>query len=153
MSYQASWSFSGTTIDDSKNALIKVSERVNDINTIKKYENQLNEKFQQHIQTHLRRSGLDSNSFDNTFFFKISNNHINFVNTQPLVTNRYEYGYYDSDNVEEDEAYIMETSPRYFIRPAIQDTLNDISHIITEEANKAYMENRRQTYGDEVYEK
>ncbi len=91
------------------------------------------------------RSGIEADNFADVFFAQIKNGSINFVNTAPLVTQRYEYGYYDGSkdtNEEYYEEYMVQTSPKYFIRPAIQETLNDIGNIILEEAKKEYLNNR-----------
>ena len=45
-------------------------------------------------------------------------------------------------NEEYYEEYMIQTSPRYFIRPAIQETLNDIGQILLDEAKKEYVKNR-----------
>jgi len=153
MSYQAKWIVSGTTLDDSANALIKATQPIQDGTFLKKYENRLNKHFQENIRKYLQLSGTEIEHFDDTLFLKIYNNSINFVNTAPLVTQRYEYGYYDNNPDEEyDEGYIIQTSPRYFIRPAMQDSLNEIEELLVQEVNSNYMNNRYQTYGDEIYE-
>lgn len=46
---------------------------------------------------------------------------------------------------------MIETSPRYFIRPAIQQTMQDVGQLMAKEANQTYMRNRRQSNGDDVY--
>jgi hypothetical protein len=76
-----------------------------------------------------------------------------FVNTAPLVTQRYEYGYYlgsNDTNEEYYEEYMIQTSPRYFIRPAIQESLNEVGQLIIHEINEEYMNNRRQINGDDI---
>ena len=42
---------------------------------------------------------------------------------------------------------MIQTSPRYFIRPAIQETLNDIRDVILKDAKKEY--NALKEYRDE----
>ena len=87
------------------------------------------------------------------FFLKISNGNISCANTGPLVTQRYEYGYYlgsNDTNEEYYEEYMIQTSPRYFIRPAIQESMNEVKQLITQEMNKEYMYNRRQVNGDDI---
>ena len=45
---------------------------------------------------------------------------------------------------------MIQTSPRYFIRPAIQESMNEIGKLIIQEANNEYMKNRHQTDGDDI---
>ena len=45
---------------------------------------------------------------------------------------------------------MIQTSPRYFIRPAIQESMNEIAQLMIQEANKEYMNNRRQSNGDDI---
>lgn len=162
MSYQAKWTISGTTLENSADALTKATKAVENSQILKKHQAKLNKHFQENISTNLRRAGLDADNFDDVFFLKIANGSFSFVNTEPLITQRYEYGYYDEHNTknnnsnntnsEEDyyEEYLIETSPRYFIRPAIQESLNEIGNLITHEVTNEYMNNRRQVNGDEI---
>ena len=153
MSYQAKWSVFGTKLEDSAAALSKAVQSVSSTKTLKKYENRLNKSFQENIRTNLRRSGIEADNFDDVFFVKISNGNISFVNTAPLVTQRYEYGYYNGSNDTNEEyyeEYIIQTSPRYFIRPAIQETLDEIGQLIIQETNDEYMKNIRQSNGDDI---
>ena len=162
MSYKAKWTISGTPIENSADALIKATQTIDNSEILEKYQAQLNKHFQENINTNLRRAGLDADSFDDVFFLKIANGSFSFVNTEPLITQRYEYGYSEEDNKknnysnntnsEEDyyEENLIETSPRYFIRPAIQESLNEISDLITHEVTNEYMNNRRQVNGDDI---
>lgn len=154
MSYQAKWTVSGTTLDNSANALSKSIQSITNTNKLKKYENRLNKSFQENIRTNLRRSGMESDNFDDVFSVRINNGNISFINTEPLITQRYEYGYYNGSNDTNEEYYedyMIQTSPRYFIRPAIQETLDEIGQLIVQEVNEEYMKNARQSNGDDVY--
>ena len=153
MSKRASWTVSGTRLEDSANALTKAVQAVTSTKSLKKYENRLNKNFQQNIRNNLRRSGLDADNFDDVFFLKIANGCVNFVNTDPLVTQRYEYGYYNGTNDTNEEyyeEYMIQTSPRYIIRPAIQESLNEIGQLMVNETTNEYMKNRRQSNGDDI---
>lgn len=153
MSYQAKWTVSGTKLDDSADALKKAVQSISSTKNLKKYENRLNKSFQDNIRTNLRRSGMEADNFDDVFFMRIANGQISFINTAPLVTQRYEYGYYNGSNDTNEEyyeEYMVQTSPRYFIRPAIQETLNEIGQLIIQETNDEYMKNRRQSNGDDI---
>lgn len=139
MSFQVEWKTSGTTIDTASNAFIQSAEKA--IINLKKHESTLNKIFKERISTNMRRSGVDADNFSEVFELHIGDHNINFVNTAPLVTQRYEYGYYDGSkdtNEEYYEEYMVQTSPRYFIRPAIQETLNEVGQIILEEAKRQY---------------
>ena len=153
MSYKTSWKVSGTKLEDSATALTTAVNSVTSTKTLKKYESRLNRNFQENIRVNLRRSGLEADNFDDIFFLKISSGKINFVNTDPLVTQRYEYGYYvgsNDTNEEYYEEYMVQTSPRYFIRPAIQESMNEIGQLMIQETNNEYMKNRRQSNGDDI---
>lgn len=153
MNYNASWSVSGTKPEDSAVALSKAVNAVTNTKALQKYESRLNKNFKENIRTNLRRSGLEADNFDDVFFLRISSGKISFINTEPLVTQRYEYGYYNGTNDTNEEyyeEYMIQTSPRYFIRPAIQESLNEIGQLMIQEANKEYMYNRRQSNGDDI---
>lgn len=153
MSYNASWQVSGTKLEDSATALTKAVNAITSTKALKKYESKLNKSFQENIRANLRRSGLEADNFDDVFFLKISSGKISFINTDPLVTQRYEYGYYNGSNDTNEEyyeEYMIQTSPRYFIRPAIQESMNEIGRLIIQEANNEYMKNRRQIDGDDI---
>lgn len=153
MNYNASWLVSGTKLEDSAVALSKAVNAVTSTKALKKYESKLNKNFQENIRTNLRRSGLEADNFDDVFFLRISNGNINFLNTEPLITQRYEYGYYNGTNDTNEEyyeEYMIQTSPRYFIRPAIQESMNEIGQLIIQEVTNEYMNNRRETNGDDI---
>lgn len=154
MSFNASWKVSGTKLDDAANALTTSVKNVTNGKALKKYESRLNQNFKENIRKQMRLSGIDGMNFDEVFFLRISGKNIDFVNTDPLVTQRYEYGYYlgsKDTNEEYYEEFMVETSPRYFIRPAIQETMQEIGQLMIQEANNEYMNNRRQVNGDDVY--
>lgn len=151
MSYKANWTVSGTTIENSTDAFMKAVKKVSNGQALKKYEQKLNKTFKENIQTNMRQAGIGDKHFDDAFFLRIVNNNIVFTNTEPLITQRYEYGYYNNDDEYYDEAYMIETSPRYFIRPAIQQTMQEVGQIMLEEANQEYRKNCRQVNGDDVY--
>lgn len=145
MSFEARWDASGVKINTASKAFIQSAPKA--IVNLSKHEAKINSLFQQHISDNMMRSGIEADNFNDVFAAKIQNGNINFINTEPLITQRYEYGYYDGSkdtNEEYYEEYMVETSPRYFIRPAIQETLNDVGSIILEEAKKEYVNNREE---------
>lgn len=142
MSFQASWETSGTDINTANTAFIKSVQR--SIKNLKKHEDELNKIFKENIYSNMIRVGVDADNFSDVFELKIEDGNINFINTAPLVTQRYEYGYYDGskDTTEEYyEEYMIQTSPKYFIRPSIEETLNDVGRIMLNEAKKEYSNN------------
>lgn len=144
MSFDAKWDMSGVSFNSASNAFIKSAQKAT--SNLKKYESTLNKKFKEHITTNMRRSGMEADNLSDVFSLNINGNSINFVNTEPLITQRYEYGYYNGSNDTNEEyyeEYMIQTSPRYFIRPAIQESLNDIGQVILEDAKKEYLNNRR----------
>ena len=150
MSSQAYWTVTGTKVEDSTDAFMKSVQHVTNGKALKKYENKLNNLFKEHIQTNMRQAGIGDKNFDDLFYLTINHDSVIFTNTDPLITQRYEYGYSSNDEYN-DEGYMIETSPRYFIRPAIQQTMQDVGQLIVKEANQTYMRNRRQSNGDDVY--
>ena len=141
MSFEANWYASGISFDSSANAFIKSAKYATNTKNLKKYESYLNKTFQDNISTNIRRSGIEADNIVDVFSLKIDGRGINFVNTEPLITQRYEYGYYDGSkdtNEEYYEEYMIQTSPRYYIRPAIQETLNDVGNVMLNEAKKEY---------------
>jgi len=142
MSFQASWETSGTDINTASTAFTKSVQR--SIQNLKKHEDELNKIFKENIYSNMIRVGVDADNFSDVFELKIEDGNINFINTAPLVTQRYEYGYYDGskDTTEEYyEEYMIQTSPKYFIRPSIEETLDDVGRIILNEAKKEYGNN------------
>ena len=141
MNFQASWHASGISFESSSNAFIKSAQYISDTRNLKKHEAYFNKIFKENINKNMQRSGMESDNLSDVFELQIHSQGINFINTEPLITQRYEYGYYEGSkdtNEEYYEEYMIQTSPRYFIRPAIQETLNDVGNIMLEEAKKQY---------------
>ena len=139
MSFEAKWEMSGTSLDKAGVNFVNSSTKA--ISNIKKHENKLNQLFKEHIDANMQRVGMNADNFSDVFSLQIDSNSISFINTEPLVTRRYEYGYYNGSNDTNEEyyeEYMIETSPRYFIRPAIQESLNDIGQFLLEEAKREY---------------
>ena len=139
MSFEASWSMSGTSINTASQAFTQSAEKA--IKNLKNHEAELNKRFRQHLSDNIRRSGIEADNLSEVFLLRINGNDINFVNIEPLVTQRYEYGYYNGSkdtNEEYYEEYMIQTSPAYFIRPSIQQSLNDIGQLIINDAKKEY---------------
>lgn len=140
MSINANWHISGTSFDSSANAFVESAKYVTNTQNLKKHESYLNKTFKENINMNMRRSGVEADNISDAFTLTIDDG-INFINTEPLITQRYEYGYYDSSkntNEEYYEEYMIQTSPRYYIRPAIQETLNQVGQIMLEDAKKEY---------------
>lgn len=140
MSINANWTISGIDFNSSTNAFVKSAQYATSTSNLKKYESYLQSVFKDNINTNMRRAGIEADNLSEAFTLTIDNG-INFVNTEPLVTQRYEYGYYDGSkdtNEEYYEEYMIQTSPRYYIRPAIQETLTQVGQIMLEDAKKEY---------------
>jgi hypothetical protein len=155
MSVKTNWTATGVKLEDSIDSFMKSVQHVSNSQVLKKYENRLNKSFKENIRRNLRQAGIGDRQFDEVFFLKITNNGVVFTNTDPLITQRYEYGYYESNKTSSDEyyddSYMIGTSPRYFIRPAMQKTMQEVGELLIQEANQYYMMNRRQSNGDDVY--
>ena len=146
MSFYANWSISGVNFDSSADAFIKSAQHITNPKVLKKHEQYLNKRFKEHLDKNMMRAGMEADNLSDVFAMQINSKGINFVNTEPIVTQRYEYGYYEGSNDTNEEyyeEYILETSPRYFIRPAIQATLKDIGTILLQEAQKEYLQHRQ----------
>lgn len=151
MSFQTSWHISGVSFDSSVNAFIKSAQYASNSKNLKKHEAFLNKTFKENINKYMNLSGIEADNLSDVFLLQINDNGINFVNTEPLITQRYEYGYYEGSkdtNEEYYEEYMIQTSPKYYIRPAIQDTLNSVGQIIINDAKKEY--NHLKEYKDET---
>lgn len=143
MSYEARWDISGVNIDTASKAFVQSASRA--ISNLQNHEAEISRLFQYYINENAMKSGIEADNFGDVFAAHIHQGAINFINTDPLVTQRYEFGYYEGSkdtNEEYYEEYMIQTSPRYFIRPAIQETLNDVGNILLEEAKKEYIRNR-----------
>lgn len=142
MNFKTYWHASGMNFDSSAEAFIRSAQYASNNKNLKKHEARLNKIFKENINKYMSLSGVEADNFSEVFSLNISSNgNINFVNTEPLVTQRYEYGYYEGSNDTNEEyyeEYMIQTSPRYYIRPAIQETLQDIKHIILADAKREY---------------
>ena len=140
MSINANWQISGVNFDSSADAFIKSAQYAINTSNLKQHESYLNSVFKENIDVNIRRAGIEADNLSEAFSLTIGNG-INFINTEPLVTQRYEYGYYDGSkdtNEEYYEEYMIQTSPRYYIRPAIQETLIQVGRVMLEDAKKEY---------------
>lgn len=141
MSSQANWHVSGTKFDSSANAFIKSAQYAVSSRNLKKHEALLDKTFKENINRYIALSGIEGDNLSDVFSLQVNGQGINFVNTEPLITQRYEYGYYEGSkdtNEEYYEEYMIQTSPQYYIRPAIQDTLNTVGQIMLEDAKQEY---------------
>ena len=152
MSFQANWDIKGMSFQKSANAFIRSGKVAVQPQNLKKHQSKLNKQFKQHIQDNMLRSGMNDDNLQDVFSLTINENNINFVNTEPLITQRYEYGYYEDDTVKDtnhnsndefvDDEYIIQTSPKYFIRPSIQESLKDVGDALLNDAKKEYINHR-----------
>ena len=146
MSFTANWSVSGANFDKSADAFIQSAKYVTQTKNLKKYESALNKSFKEHLDYNIRRAGIEADNLSDVFFMKINSNSISFVNTEPIITQRYEYGYYNGSNDTNEEyyeEYMFQTSPQYFIRPAINQSMNEVGKLMLEEAKKEYEQTQR----------
>lgn len=129
---------SGTPVTTSIANFTNAIENVINSGYMKRYENMLNNNFRQYIRNNMYRAGMeDVQDLEKTFFVNIANNTIIFGTTEPLIANRYEYGWEDDDDYDEDE-YLMSTSPRYYIRPAINKIFDELKAQITQDIYRDY---------------
>ena len=151
MSINANWHISGVNFDKSAEAFIKSAQVATDDKTLKKHESYLNKQFKQHIIDNIYRAGIEGEGFEDAFHLSISGSNVQFINNSPLITHRYEYGYYQKDDdYDEYDDVIVQTSPRYFIRPSIKETLIDIGNIALNEAKRSYINDIQTARKDEI---
>ena len=109
MTIDANWKISGIKFENSANAFVTSAQIATSTSTLKKHQNTLNKNFKQYIQDNMLRAGMDADNLHDVFSMEINGNGINFINTEPLITQRYEYGYYEEypkdKNNNEDEYY------------------------------------------------
>lgn len=119
MSIQCKLAISGTPVESSVYSFTKSVNKIANATYIKRYQNTLNKQFQQYIRDNMYRAGMEGvEDLEKTFFMSVIGNSIVFGTTEPLIANKYEYGWEDDDDYEDE--YTMSTSPRYYIRPAIE---------------------------------
>ena len=129
---------SGTPIQTSVGNFTNAIEEVISSKHISKYQNMLNHDFQQYIRNNMYRSGMENvQDLEKTFFVNIVGNSIVFGTTEPLIANKYEYGWEEDDDYDEDN-YLMSTSPRYYIRPAINKIMNDLGERLSQDIYHDY---------------
>lgn len=129
---------SGTSIENSFKTFSDSVTRIANGNYIRKYQNTLNNSFQQHIRDNMNRSGMENvEDLEKTFFVNIEGNNIIFGTNEPLMANRYEYGWEDDDDYNEDN-YLISTSPRYYIRPAINQMAQELGAILANDIYRDY---------------
>lgn len=129
---------SGRSIQTSAHAFVKSAKTVANTNHLKQYQNILNSNFQRYLTQYMHRAGIeDIDDLEKSFYINIIGNSIIFGNTQPIIANRYEYGWEEDDDYDEDE-YSISTSPRYYIRPAVRRITEDIAEILTKDAFHEY---------------
>ena len=94
MTIDAKLNISVIKFENSANAFITSAKIATNTSTLKKYQNTLDKNFKQYIQENMFRAGMDADNLYEVFSVKVNGNGINFVNTEPLITQRYEYGYH-----------------------------------------------------------
>lgn len=147
MSVYCKLQISGNPVQNSAKSFTDSALKVVNASHLKQYKNLLNDNFQRYIFQYMRRSGMENvDDLEKSFFFDITGNSLVFGNTQPLIANRYEYGWEDDDDYNEDD-YLIGTSPRYYIRPAIKRITDDIAEILLKDAYQEY-EKESQHAGD-----
>lgn len=142
MTIECNLQVSGTPIEDSAKAFTQSIKKIADARYIKQYKTLLNNNFQQYIRNNMHRVGMeDVEDLEKEFYVNIVGNSIIFGNTNPIVANRYEYGWdddEDSDNDYSDDDYLMSTSPRYYIRPAIEQVAQELGTVLLQDLYKEY---------------
>lgn len=138
MTVQCKLEVSGTPIESSARAFTQSIDKVANIRHIKRYKTLLNHNFQQYIRENMYRVGMENvDDLEKEFFINIVGNSIIFGNTNPVVANRYEYGWSDDDDYSSND-YLMNTSPRYYIRPAIEQVAEELGTILIQDMYKEY---------------
>lgn len=145
MSIQCKLEISGTPVQSSIANFTNTVEKVISAKYISKYKSTLNHNFQQYIRDNMYRSGMENvQDLEKTFFVNIIGNSIVFGTTEPLIANKYEYGWEEGDDYDEDN-YLIGTSPRYYIRPAIDKIMAELGKRLSEDVYHDYMKESSNT--------
>lgn len=139
MTIQCRVSVSGTPADVSVRNFTQSIEKGISSQYIKKYQNTLTNDFQRYISDNMRRAGMEGvQDLEKTFFVNITGQGIVFGTTEPLIANRYEYGWESDDDYDESD-YAISTSPRYFMRPAIYKVMQKLGARIKQDIYEDYI--------------
>lgn len=143
---------SGVNVAERAKAFSSAVNKVANTAYCKKHQNLLNANFKRYIGANLRRSGIYDQDVENTFFVNITNNKVIFGNTNPVVNNRYEYGWEDDSFDDEYLNDYVSMSPRYYIRPAIKKVADDLANVLREDVYKEYEKEAGNLYSEIEWE-
>ena len=93
---------------------------------LKKNKTNWNKRFQSYIKKNAQRAGIYETDFEKIFNITMVGDKIVISNTDPIVVNRYEYGWEDDIEDEANGEYATVFTPRYFVRPALEQLIEDI---------------------------
>jgi len=120
----------GVPVEDSFGRLNKAIQKATNPEKLSKYQSVLEPKLYNYL-----RAGADIGEVpidvEDVFSLDIINNSLAVTNSDPLITELYEYGY-DDDELDE----II--TPRYYIRPAMKKLSNDLIKLLEQEVEDEY---------------
>ena len=120
----------GFSVESSFKRLNKAIQKSTSPEKLSKYQSILEPKLYNYLKAGADKGEVPINVED-VFSLDIVNNSLTITNSDPLITELYEYGY---DDEELDEII----PPRYYIRPAIKKLSNDLMKLIGQEIKDEY---------------
>lgn len=120
----------GVPVDDSFGRLKKAIQQAVSLDKLSKYQSILEPKLYNYLKSGAERGDVPIDVED-VFSLDIIDNTLTIVNSDPLISELYEYGY-DDDDVDEIIA------PRYYIRPAVKKLSDDLLELLRKEVVDEY---------------
>lgn len=140
----------GSMPQDSIKKLSRAVNRVASGKTLQQQQPIISRKFKNIIDRESSKAGMVGD-VSKYFYVNVRNNQVVIGNTAPLLINRYEYGweddisqeYYESwENDISDDEYLADyqsiTSPRYYVRPAIEEIHKFLVTLVREQVWSEY---------------
>lgn len=118
----------GVSLEDSFQRFSESIENAISPEAISKYKSVLQANLHNYLKQNASRADVPIDVED-IFSVEILNNDITISNTNPYLTDKYEYGYSDGEDI---------ITPRYYIRPAIDKFSDDLKNLVQEEINNEY---------------
>lgn len=118
--------------------------------SFKKHQSKWQRKFRSSLHKYARKADVPDEITD-SFYLTVSNNNLSVKSSKLLDAQRFEYGW--DDDVDDDDynsltdysMTLSTVSPRYYIRPALEDLKQEIAKSIEEEFWKEYEKEAHKT--------
>lgn len=140
----------GSMPQDSIKRLSKAVNKVASGKTLQQQQPIISRKFKSAIDRNASKAGV-LDDVSKYFYVNVRNGQVIIGNTAPLLINRYEYGWEDDVSQEyyggwedalDDDEYLADyqslMSPRYYLRPAIEEIHGFLVNLVREQVWKEY---------------